>query len=490
MLPPEHYIDLAAGKFNKTSPADLAQLFTKVGQSAAKDHVVIHFHGGLVSRASAEASAEGLLPTYESAGAYPVFFFWRSDLWTTLSKNLSEIAQEPVFKRLVKRLLQLAFSKLKDHAGAKSGGTLPLVSESSLPDDPVLLAEYAAAREPNNATLADASLTESQVEQAELELETDAVLLEESRAIAEWTAPTVADASTTARAGTGAATAPRPTLMSTSVRNELAQEQAKTGARAGLFTVVALAKHGIMILKRVIERFAGRRDHGLYVTIVEEVLRELYLDSIGALAWTLMKNDTRDAFGADAQLFGGTAFLAELKKWWQPGRRITLVGHSTGAIYIGNFLEHADSLLDPAAKFDVVFLAPACSFEFMAEKRPFFERRVNRVRLFGLRDERERGYWEVPVLYPASLLYLVSGLFEEPTVDMPLVGMQRYFSDSDPYATPGMKTVANYFDEKCVWSLAEGAAAGLNSGAARHGGFDEDPATRESLKEFLRTGGG
>jgi hypothetical protein len=209
------------------------------------------------------------------------------------------------------------------------------------------------------------------------------------------------------------------------------------------------------------------------------------LDSIGALAWVLMKNDTRDAFGADAQIFGGTAFLAELKKWSRQGRRITLVGHSTGAIYIGNFLEQADALLDPGVKFDVVFLAPACSFEFMNAKLPFFEKRVARLRLFGLKDERERGYWEVPVLYPASLLYLVSGLFEEPTVDMPLVGMQRYFSNADPYVTPEMKAVTKYLRDKCVWSLAAGGA-GLNCGAERHGGFDRDPATRESLTEFLR----
>ncbi len=485
MLLSEHYIDLAGGKFNKTSPADLARLFAKLGQSATKDHLVIHFHGGLVSRASAEQTAEGLLPTYESAGAYPVFFFWRSDLWTTLSKNLGEIAHEPVFQRLVKRLLQLALSKLKDHTGVRSGGPLALVSEDALPDDPVLLAEYAAAREPNNAKLAGVDLTEMQVDQAQVELETDEVLQRETRAIAEWTAPSVADPSMTARAGTGPATAPRPTLMSPGVQKELAQEQSKPGARAGFFTAVALAKHGIMILKRVIERFAGRRGHTLYVTIVEEVLRELYVDSIGALAWTLMKNDTRAAFGTDAQLFGGTAFLGELKNWWQPGRRITLVGHSTGAIYIGNFLEHADPLFDPTVKFDVVFLAPACSFEFMAAKLPVFERRVNRMRLFGLDDKRERGYWEVPVLYPASLLYLVSGLFEEPTVDMPLVGMQRYFSDADPYTSPEIKAVAKYLDKKSVWSLAEGAA-GLSCSAARHGGFDEDPTTRESLKEFLR----
>ena len=489
MLPPEHYLDLAAGKFNLTSAGDLAQLFVAIRRSPAKDHLVIHFHGGLVSRATAELAAEGLMPSYIAGGAYPVFFFWRSDLWTTLSKNLDEIAQEPVFKRLVKRMVQLALSKLKDYTGARSGGPLPLISEEALPDDPTSLAEYTASREPDNAKVAGVALTEMQIDQVETELETDEVLQIESSAIAEWVAPVSTDPNVIARAGSGVPVAPRPTLMSQKVRDELAKEQSKPGARAGLFTAAVLVKHAIVILKRVIERFAHRRDHGLYTTIVEEVLRELYFDSLGALAWVLMKNDTRDAFGSDVQVFGGTAFLAELKKWWQPGYRLTLVGHSTGAIYIGNFLEHGDALLDPGVKFDVVFLAPACSFEFMATKLSVFERRVDRIIVFGLKDERERGYWEVPALYPASLLYLVSGLFEEPTVDMPLVGMQRYFSGAEPYTNPEIAAVAKYLRQKCIWALAEGAP-GPNCGAARHGGFDADPITRASLTEFLKRAGG
>ena len=150
-----------------------------------------------------------------------------------------------------------------------------------------------------------------QIEQAELELETDEVIQKEALAIAQWVAPVTVDPNVTARAGSGAPVAPCPTLMSQNVREELAREQTHLGARAGFFTAAVLVKYGIVILKRLIERFARRRDHGIYATIVEEVLRELYVDSLGALAWTLMKNDTHDAFGADAQVFGGTAFVAQ-----------------------------------------------------------------------------------------------------------------------------------------------------------------------------------
>jgi hypothetical protein len=490
MLSPNHYLDLADGKFNQTNAADLTTLFDSLERAAAKDHLVVHFHGGLVSRATAELAAEGLMPYYEEGRAYPVFFFWHSDLWTTLTRNLDQIAQEPIFKRLVKRLVQLALGKLSSFAGARVGGPLPLESEDALPDDLHELAQYAAQREPAGSKVKGVTLTNAQIDQATVELETDEIIQAESRALAVSVAPPAMGADVRARSASGGAVTPRRTLMSKSVLDELAQEQHAPGARiGGLMTFTTLVIRGVIVLKRLIGRFAERRDHGLYTTIVEEILRELYIDSIGALAWAMMKKDTLDAFGTDPQVYGGTAFLKHLKAWWHPGRRITLIGHSTGAIYIGHMLEHADPLLDPTARFNVVFLAPACSFEFMASKLPVFTRRVDRLRMFGLKDELERGYWEVPVLYPASLLYMVSGLFEEPASDMPIVGMQRYFSGAEPYLTPEIQEVTSYLQGKSVWALAHGEP-GLFTSANKHGSFDEDLHTRESLREFLRAAKG
>jgi hypothetical protein len=123
----------------------------------------------------------------------------------------------------------------------------------------------------------------------------------------------------------------------------------------------------------------------------------------------------------------------------------------------------------------------------MSERLPVLSRRVGGFRMFGLKDELERGYWEVPLLYPASLLYMVSGLFEETEVDMPIVGMQRYFAGVKPYDKPDLRQVAEWIGARSVWSRSEGAI-GLNSGAERHGGFDEDVAARESLKHILQHG--
>jgi hypothetical protein len=477
MLDRKHYLDLADGKFHQTSPADLAALFKAVEYSPSKDHLVVHFHGGLVSRKSAGKAADGLLPSYVAGNAYPIFFFWRSDLWTTISKNLDEVAKEPIFQRLVKRLLQLAIGKFSDGAGARSVGRVPLKSEADMPDDPEELAKYAAAREPDPKKAKGATLSKEQKEQAEEELETDPIIRRESTAIAVTAAPAKTRGVATRAAG-GRGVKKRKTRMSPKVINELVSEMKGEGARFG-GALLTVASKGAIILGRVVVRYAKQSAHGLYATIAEEILRELYLDGIGGTVWALMKKDTLDAFRADPKVYGGTAFLEKLKNWWKPGRKITLVGHSTGAIYIGNLLEQADAKLDPAVKFDVVFLAPACTFTFLHEKLGVFMRRVKRMRSFGLKDDLESGYWEVPVIYPASLLYLVSGLFEDPIVDCPLVGMERYFSGRDPYTTKEIKDVTKYLENKCVWALAPGCSA------RRHGGFDGDPMIRTSLKKFL-----
>jgi hypothetical protein len=176
--------------------------------------------------------------------------------------------------------------------------------------------------------------------------------------------------------------------------------------------------------------------------------------------------------------------LKHLLQWWKPGRRITLVGHSTGAIYIGHFLEKADALLTDEAKFDCVFLAPACTFDFIAERLPIFKKRVRRKLMFALSDEVERGYWEVPVLYPGSLLYMVSGLFEAPEFDRPIVGMQRYYSGQAPYEGGAHAAVAEYLGPDIAWSHTLPGAP-WSSNASKHGDLDNDPHTLESLRTFL-----
>ena len=149
--------------------------------------------------------------------------------------------------------------------------------------------------------------------------------------------------------------------------------------------------------------------------------------------------------------------------------------------------------LPPDCKFDVVFLAPACTFDFMAKRLPVFREARRNLRMFALTDENERGYWEVPVLYRGSLLYLVSGLCED-EVDNPILGMQRYHE---------RKGTVRAEEHQGRGRVSEGSLrlvdcerrAGVQSGAVKHGAFDDDPDAakprahpRERLLTYGRRG--
>jgi len=482
-----NYLDLVDGQFRETTAADLSALFDAVNSTSQK-HILVHLHGGLVSRSAASGAADGLIKPYIDGGTYPVFFFWNSGALSVLANNLDEVAKEPVFWRLMRRLAQLLAGKLAEAKGTR-GLTIKAEPMMEVPEDPQALKDWAAAREPPPETkTATPDLTRTQREQIERELQDDYVLKAESAAIAAGLRePQEIEQDLALRSRGGPPVrASRKTLMSPTVLKEIAAKTPEPGTRS-ITTLLAIAKYGVEIAAAVIKRYKDDRDHGLLITIAEEVARTLYADSIGSTIWTLMKNDTRDAFGQDPERFGGTAFVDHLVKWWQPGKRITLVGHSTGAIYIGYLLEQIDKKLPPEAKADVIFLAPACTFAFMSERLPLYERRVAGFRMFALHDALERGYWEVPVLYPASLLYMVSGLFEDPVVDMPILGMERYHSGKSPYVDPQISAVLKWIGSRIVWSEASGVLGG-NTGAKKHGAFDDDTATLASLTYLLQNG--
>lgn len=421
------------------------------------------------------------LETYVDGGAFPIFFLWRSDLITTVTRNLPRIAEELIFRRLAKDILRLVAGKLGP--GGTRGVTLQPPPPESVSDN---LAQQRAEAEPIETqlrTLGPLDLTSLDELVAEEEFNADDVLQNEANAIALARNPTGAGR---ARGGGALPLTSRPSLMSPGVIDEFAQEQG-VGTRSVFGALAAVAQHGIAILRRVLRRFTERHDHGLHTTIVEEILRELYVEALGGTIWGEMKQDTRHAFGGNPLRHGGTAFVAQLQQWWKPGRRLTLVGHSTGAIYIGHMLDQIDQALPKDRLVDVVFLAPACTFGFVHGQLAVWKRRVRNFRMFALRDTVERGYYEVPVVYPASLLYLVSGLFEESDGDTPLLGMERYHSGAAPYDGKEMREVVQWIDSRSNWSKPAGTA-GWESAALKHGGFGEDPSTRASLRHLLAKG--
>ncbi|GAI19270.1 unnamed protein product, partial [marine sediment metagenome] len=164
-------------------------------------------------------------------------------------------------------------------------------------------------------------------------------------------------------------------------------------------------------IHNTLQRFRQSRDHGLEPTAIEEILSTVYLDKVGTDIWDQMKQATSNAF--DPGDFAGTVLLEALSAIATKSipTKITLVGHSAGAIYINNFLKAAETYLS-AIQYDVVFLAPALRHSDFAENLAYYERCVRGFRMYSMLDDFESKDQLVSGLYIRSLLYFISGVLE------------------------------------------------------------------------------
>jgi hypothetical protein len=251
------------------------------------------------------------------------------------------------------------------------------------------------------------------------------------------------------------------------------------------------------------------------------------IKAVGTEMWDRMKADIVTSFhtpGFEDFTGGGMELVQKLKEV-QPRPRIVLVAHSAGSIYALNFMEAARKLM-PDAQFDVVFLAPACSYTYLFNQldswnalgyQPF-----RSFRMFVLDDAAERTDpvltgadlsglkkffpWLYTTLnhvqrtaYPASLLYLVSTQLE-PSPNTPLLGMSIY-----RHPAP-----ANAYDSKWAYladeqhhmladrmiledpgavveSPTENDVPGRSSGATHHGDFFSDLELQRSLRYIVQS---
>lgn len=539
MLSKNHYINLASGRFDDTQLSDLDAAFKAFDSSSSKANLVIHFHGGLVNEKAAMTSAEGLFKAFSESGAYPFFFVWETGLWETFFNNLKEIADETLFKKIVSYLVDHVLKKLGVDSSAFAleavGGPSPQeqvekwIEQQKKPDSPVppqapfddirneearagLTGDEADAQELEAAMRGDAEL-QREIEKlnAELFLKPAPDATESNVSGPEYAQPKdsglgyntpgqLSPAALQELSGVNARPGQIPRVPDRK-SNEVSPEESllTVGITVGRVAVAA-ARIGY----RVIRRYSKGRDHGLYTTVVEEVLRDLYVGKLGAeLFWNQMKRDTLDAFGDDDQVYGGTAFLSQLVKRFENNNampRVTLVGHSAGVIYLCNFLLNAHRAFKqlPNVKFDVVLLAPAVDFELF--NQAIQTNRIANCRCFGLSDQLEAKdallapfSSALKYVYPKSLLYLVSGLLET-EVDRPLVGMQRYYPGKqyEGRLFQAIAAVKKFFaagPNRLIWSPAKGVGPGLNTESTRHMDFNQtDAVTLASVQHILKSG--
>jgi hypothetical protein len=475
MVPSDYKVILSSGRFSGTSRAQLASAVEKFRNSQQRDRLILHFHGGLVSLSAAEDIATRLLPLYRDQGlGYPLFAMWESGLWEVLRNNWQEIVKQDVFPRLVERVLQFVIGKLDQKPGER-GTSVDLPTRFEVQ---AKMQEARAGKEPlverhDEAEKLDENLSPAEERQFTELLQSDTVLAEAASRIS------------------------REELTELAPDMQKDAEQARAAQAPGdkaIIETALLVRAGLRVLVRCLKRFANKRHHGVYTTVVEEVAREIKGDLIGGIIWKHMKKDTADSFSGAADTYGGSAILEEIGKLYAAGSkpRIVLVGHSTGAVYICYLLQAAQKVLPADVKFDVVFLAPACTFKLFDETLSAAGGRIGAFRSFGMEDEVEIADQLFPPLYLRSLLYFVSGLVED-ELDSPLVGMKRYHGATAPFdasAFPDIDRVLTRLKtipRAWLWSKSE-SGFGLNTTSIHHGDFDDDEKTLASVAYCIAKG--
>jgi Papain family cysteine protease len=204
----------------------------------------------------------------------------------------------------------------------------------------------------------------------------------------------------------------------------------------------------------------------------------------GSYAWRNMKQDALVAFdetyadkGYDGGFKGLSPLLTGLDK--SPKRpKLHLVGHSAGAIVIGNLLSTLQRFkLKNLQLGSIHLMAPACTTQFFDEHYgPYLKGKgalklQDKIYLYNLTDELEindtvSANFPLVPSYSHSLLYLVSRAYED-APGTAIAGMQRYALPQGPkldiaYSKPGGPTTSR-----------------------THGGFDNDVATLTSIMEHI-----
>jgi hypothetical protein len=481
------------GQLHPTTPRSHVEGVLQRAVESGKP-IVLHLHGGLVSQQAGYGVAKDLQSWYLK-DYFPIFILWHTGLLETV-RDARELVNRPLFHKLLKRLLKYLVPKY-GRPGKKAPG-MP-----TAPDDADVEAEL-AKRYAGGIPFKGVDLKPAQEEMPADEKD---YLL--------WS---VSGDNDLRKAWDQEVNAPetlpggKELQMSEEVLKEARRERGKPEGKAGAL----VARHFVVIAVRVIRRYFKHRDHELYTTIVEEILRRLYIDRIGTWVWSEMKNKAKETFnGSESKVpeRGGWLLMRLLgeavKKRHvehKPPLILSIVGHSAGCIYAAHLLSYLEEARRTSTSswygipFQVeklVFLAPAITCGGFApvlkmhDATPLFRA----FRMYSLTDRDEHSYYEVPVLYLGSLLYIISGLLESfsdgGSGDMPLTGMQRYARTTHPFLEPEVIKVWKFLRSKqdhLVWS-GDHRGPGLNCDAKEHGDFDthsKAPQTITSFLHFLR----
>jgi len=415
---------------------DLARLRKSLSHPNAK--VLVHFHGGLVDESSGREAAKRL--SGQGANSWnlgddwtQLYLVWRTDAFETLRTNWKDLAEnDRLYQIVLSKLLNFAARSMtvpaKPGVGERSARDLLGIGEREIRSRisgtagqdfrqnpfPELDRSIGIGVPEQSRALVPAQAQPSDLAKSfksELEMDPDF-----ESVIRDLTAAINGDAAGRSALVSGDAVVGRESLkrLSSVIQRKIASsdDATQSGGRGVVSISIFILERVAELAFRVFTRFRSSRDHGFHATVVEEVCREFYGDLVGATIWRMIKGDAAQHFKAGG--FGLT-LLDTLRTAARPVR-IAITAHSAGAILASHMLlkcKESNIFLNP----DVFFLAPAVRCSLFSEVVKEIGSGIRDFRMFTMKDEYER---KDPVLganlsfiYPSSLLYCVSGMFEE-----------------------------------------------------------------------------
>ncbi len=453
---------------HSTKPEEIDTLFQNLSTVGIKS-LVMHFHGGLVSERAGVNIARKMVPVYEAAGAVPLTFVWETGLVETFRDNLSNITSTALYQKLLKWLLRRVAQRFGGFEGRGARVPIPM---SNIDDELKKSRPFASYDDPTTGKGASArggvAVTENDlgILKADLEAEFQEDISGDNNVVAEI---------------------------------EVLSKRSHDAGSRGLIEGLGTAKMLAAIAYRVIRRHIRGRDHGFYPTVVEELLRELYLADLGAWVWGRMKDKAKAMWLPNNGLSGeechvGSYMLQKIAAL-QKNRsdfRVDLVGHSAGSIAICEMLRSSATPGLAIRVNTIAFLAPAGRSELGVAELARHTDRFKQFRCFTMDDQYEREDQMIPGLYTRSLLYFISGVLEPDEVDAPIMGMTRHATGQDPFKTGPAADWAAFMTAQQRLVLADSSVLDPSSGVGRrsssrtHGGFDDDGPTLESLTALLK----
>lgn len=464
----------------RTKAQDIDKILEHLASSGV-NKAVLHFHGGLVDAEAGQLTASALVPLYISAGSHPIVFIWETGFLDTIKKNLIEIHQTTLFKKVLAYAVQQLGKRLHIPIPGRGDGQVePLESVEQKIDTPGGLESYEAGARGGGQTLTEEKVEDMRLEvQEELtfQIENDLSGDKELRAI----------------------------LTDPSSQTQLLDENKVTDGKGpggrGIISAAKLAASIAKIVYHTAKRYFRKRSHGFGPTVVEEVLRELYMADLGAWVWAGMKHIAEQMWLPNDGLSGeethGGRYLldgiARIQKN-KPSLVVDLVGHSAGSIAICHLLRTAATNNVGITIRKIILMAPACTSRLFLDEIVRHPERYDECWFFTMSDDYEEKNHLVEVVYERSLLYLISGILEPAEVDIPIVGMMRFLSGGDPFIQPDLEEIRRFLfstgPQHTVLSLsstiAPTAPVGLRSNSSRHQDFNTDQDTRDSLVAIIR----